>query len=133
MRSVWLVGALALCVVASCASETKRDPVGPWESLDERYCPPDSSLSWENFGDPFFRNWCNGCHLSSIPEDDRREAPIETYFDTLHDVRAQKDIIWEQAGDSNDEMPPVGGPPAEERALLGEWLACGAPREHDLR
>jgi hypothetical protein len=24
-------------------------------------------------------------------------------------------------------MPPAGGPSGEERALLAEWLACGAP------
>jgi hypothetical protein len=32
-----------------------------------------------------------------------------------------------RAADHNVTMPPVGGPEADERSALGEWLACGAP------
>lgn len=40
--------------------------------------------------------------------------------------------IWIRAADQNFSMPPVGPPPEDERALLGEWLACGAPTDAEL-
>jgi hypothetical protein len=48
-------------------------------------------------------------------------------LDTLEDARAWADRIWVRAADHNATMPPVGGPEADERSALGEWLACGAP------
>lgn len=105
---------------------------GPWASLAERPCPEDSSLSYESFGGPFMLNWCNGCHSADLPEGMRQNAPLGVDFNTLEDIRRQADRIWARSGDQNATMPPVGGPPAEERALLGEWLACGAPANADL-
>lgn len=97
-----------------------------WQSLDERPCPPDSILSAENFGGPFMLTYCNGCHSKNLGEGERADAPIATNFDTLGDVRAHAPRIWARAGDHNATMPPYGAPPADERARLGEWLACGA-------
>ena len=99
---------------------------GPWSSFEERSCPPDSFLSFENFGGPYLLDHCKGCHSKAIPEGMRQGAPAGVDFDTIADVRAWAPRIWARAADQNDTMPPVGAPGAEERALLGEWLACGA-------
>lgn len=107
---------------------------GPAEypSLDERPCPEDSILTSEDFGAPFMLTYCTGCHHGSLKEGERAGAPVGVDFDTLAKVRAQADRIWARSGDQNATMPPVGPPPADARARLGEWLACGAPTRDDL-
>jgi hypothetical protein len=111
--------------------ETEGD-LGPWESLEARPCPEDSFLTFENFGAIHLLNYCTGCHSSGLPADQRQGAPLEIVFDGIEDVRAHAPRIWARAGDHNATMPPVGAPSESERALLGEWLACGAPTEAEL-
>ena len=110
------------------------DPIdeGPWESFAERPCPPDSFLTYENFGWPHMLSFCTGCHSSMLPADMRQMAPIEVNFDSVEDVREQAERIWARSGDQHDTMPPVGAAAEDERYLLGEWLACGAPTDDDL-
>jgi hypothetical protein len=103
-----------------------------WNSLEERPCPDDSFLTYENFGGPFILSYCTSCHATRLPADMRQGSPIEVNFDDVEDVRAWADRIWIRAADQNQSMPPVGPPSAEERANLGEWLACGAPTAADL-
>lgn len=105
---------------------------GPWDSFEERPCPPDTFLTFENFGWPFMLTYCNGCHSSMLPADMRQGAPIEMNFDDLDDVRDHAGRIWARSGDQNLTMPPIGPADEEERALLGEWLACGAPTDEEL-
>ena len=114
-------------------TEGDTDPgMGPWSSLDERPCPDDSFLTYESFGGPFMLTYCTGCHHSRLPADQRQGAPIEVNFDDLEAIRARADRIWIRAADDNDSMPPIGAADADERARLGEWLACGAPTDADL-
>jgi hypothetical protein len=101
-------------------------------SFDERPCPPDSGLTWENFGGGYVLSYCTTCHHSALPADMRQLAPIAINFETVELVRAQADRIWARAADQNQTMPPIGAPADEQRALLGEWLACGAPTNADL-
>ena len=115
----------------TAADETAAD-VGPWSSLAERPCPDDSFLTYENFGGPFMLSYCTTCHASRLPADMRQGSPLEVDFDGLDDIRAQADRVWIRAADQNFSMPPVGPPSDEERARLGEWLACGAPTAADL-
>ncbi|MBL4687632.1 MAG: hypothetical protein JKY37_23755 [Nannocystaceae bacterium] len=35
---------------------------GPWDSLEERPCPEDSFVTYENFGWPHMLTFCTGCH-----------------------------------------------------------------------
>jgi hypothetical protein len=98
-----------------------------YTSLGERPCPSKSRLDYENFGGPFFLDWCAGCHSSILDADHRQGAPAAINFDTIDDIRAHSDRIWARAADQNDGMPPIGGPPGALRSELGEWLACGAP------
>lgn len=108
------------------------DDMGPWTSLDERPCPDDSFLTHENFGGPFMLSYCTTCHSSMLPADMRQGSPIDANFDDIDDIREWAPQIWLRAADQNLNMPPVGPPPDEERARLGEWLACGAPTAADL-
>ncbi len=102
-------------------------PQSGWTTLADRPCPSGSDLTYENFGEPFLLTWCTGCHSSNLPASARENAPIAVNFDTVDEVRTQAPKIWLMAGDSNTTMPPAGGPQPEDRTLLGEWLACGAP------
>ena len=55
----------------------------------------------------------------------RQKAPLEVNFDTIEQVREWQIRIAVLAG-TGTMMPPSGGPTGEERALLVEWLDCGA-------
>lgn len=105
---------------------------GPWTSLAERPCPEHNTLSYENFGAPFFLDYCEGCHGSARVAGERQNAPLDAQFDDVAHIRRQAAKIWLKAADDNRAMPPVGGPPPMPRVQLGEWLACGAPTRADL-
>ena len=98
-------------------------------TLADRACPTGTFLTYQNFGAPFFFEYCTGCHSSQIPPDMRQHAPAGVDFETLDDIRASADLIYLRAADGYAIMPPVGGPSPETRVLLGEWLACGAPEQ----
>lgn len=108
-------------------TEAETTTGGEWASLDDRPCPEDSILTYENFGGPFMISQCTGCHHAGLPEGERQMAPLAVNFDTVEAIRAQADRVWARAADQNATMPPAGAPGADERAMLGEWLACGAP------
>ena len=103
-----------------------------WSSLDERPCPDDSDLTWENFGGPFVLTYCTGCHHSELPADVRQNAPYAINLESVELVRTNADRMWARAADQNATMPPAGAAADVERTLLGEWLACGAPTNEDL-
>ncbi len=109
-------GALALGVACSSGDSDARDAV----------CKSEAALTYDNFAGPFLLDWCTGCHSSVLSEGERQEAPVQINFDTLEDIRKHQPRIMERAVHLQN-MPPVGGPTAEERRLLGEWLECGAP------
>jgi hypothetical protein len=96
-----------------------------WLGLADRPCPEESFLDWESFGGPFMLTWCAGCHNAEAG--DRQDAPESVRFDRVEDVRDHLELVYLNAADDNDAMPPIGGPGLAERTLLGEWLACGAP------
>lgn len=116
------------------ASEDESSSGAPpeWMSLDERPCPDDSDLTWENFGGPFVLTYCTGCHHSELPADVRQNAPYAINLESVELVRQNADRMWARAADQNATMPPAGAPGADEREWLGEWLACGAPTNEDL-
>ncbi|HWB78925.1 MAG TPA: hypothetical protein VG755_28380 [Nannocystaceae bacterium] len=112
---------------SSSAGESSSGGEVP-SSVPGRDCPPDSFLDATNFGMPFITTWCTGCHSSDLVGDDERQlAPPEWDFDSLDAIRASVLMVYLNAADEHEDMPPAGGPSAEERALLGDWLACGAP------
>lgn len=114
------------------ASEESTGAPAEWNDLDERPCPDDSDLTWENFGGPFVLTYCTGCHHSELPADVRQNAPYAINLETVELVRQNADRMWARAADQNATMPPAGAAADDERELLGEWLACGAPTNEDL-
>jgi hypothetical protein len=103
------------------------DTTASWEDLAGRPCPEDNALSWENFGGPLMLNWCTGCHSAALPDGQRAGAPVGVDLDTPEAARQWAARIWARSADGNATMPPWGGPDEEDRFLLGQWLACGAP------
>ncbi len=96
-------------------------------SLSRRRCPEGSLLSYENFGAPFFSNYCTGCHSSRlIGPMARRGAPAIFNFDSLAEIQRNSSRIYDSAADTQTRMPPLSGPSHELRQVLGDWLACGA-------
>lgn len=94
--------------------------------LDEFPCPDDSELTYDNFGRPFLDAHCQRCHASDSP--DRGGAPIGITFDSRDQAMRHRERIFVRAAGDNTSMPPgPDDPPAEEREMLAEWLACGAP------
>ena len=122
MRS-WLS---ALLLVAACGTDVRA----PDETATETPVVPDvcdkSYLDYDNFGAPFTLNWCRGCHSSTIPQGQRQKAPMTVNFDTRDDVQTWSERIEALATTDTPTMPPAGGPSAAERALLREWIECGA-------
>ena len=120
-----LVGIAPLCGCGGGGGATEEPR---WGSLVERPCPEESTLTYDNFGGPFLLTWCTSCHGSALEgARDRQRAPAGVDFDDRSRVASFAQRIWERAADDNATMPPAGGVPPEERALLGEWLACGTP------
>ena len=115
----FIVASLAL--VAGCGEATDTE------------CPPDNTLSAQNFGEGFMSNHCTQCHATALKGSARHGAPDDVNLDTLEGVRAKAKDIDKQAGASatvtNTSMPPSGSPAptVDERRQLSQWLACGAP------
>lgn len=107
-------------IAVACSDPVAESSAGPCKSSPE--------LSYESFGGPFFLSWCTGCHSSDLPEGARQNAPLGIDFDSLEAIRGHRALIVERAV-NRAEMPPAGGPSPQERELLAEWLACGAPSE----
>jgi hypothetical protein len=122
LAALWLGAGLAGCGTDGAAGGDHPDPVpGPVPSTCDQ-----SYLDHGTFGEPFLLDWCAGCHSAALPPRMRQNAPLDVNFDTLADVRRFADRITARAAGATPTMPPAGGPSAEERALLTEWIACGA-------
>jgi len=117
---VGLVGALAL---AGCGG--LGDPTGAT-------CPTGSTLTYASFGQAFMTTHCTRCHSAEAA--DRDGAPGGVNFDTVEEIRTRKSDIDRAAGSGPDAtntwMPETNAshpaPTDAERAMLSEWLACGA-------
>ena len=97
------------------------EDTGTLPPVDE--CEDAPLVTWNNFGEGFFIQNCNGCHHSETPH--RYGAPETVIFDTVEDVWAQKSMILFVSGGDDPSMPPQGGSTATEREMLEIWLQCG--------
>ncbi len=101
--------------------------------LTETECPPDSTLTYESFGEGFMASYCTDCHATTKTGAARNGATKDHDFDILAGIRGQAMHIDQAAGigpaAENRFMPPAGEPqPTDaERRQLAEWLSCGAP------
>ncbi len=101
---------------AACDTDT-ASPVAADTS-----CAEGPATSWANFGEGFFRTYCQGCHAASAQ--DRHGAPAAVVFDTTGEVAAWRPAILATATGAAPSMPPAGGVPEDERARLAFWLTC---------
>jgi uncharacterized membrane protein len=129
MRS-WRELAIPLVLASACGTEVspppeRTDDLGDIVPVDPDACES-TYLDYQNFGAPFVTNWCRGCHSSALPDGMRQKAPKDVNFDDEADVRAWAPRIAARAATLTPSMPPAGGPSEEERALLAEWVTCGA-------
>lgn len=116
MRGASLLAVLLLA--GACLADSTPE-------VDEEPCPPASELTYDNFGGPFLDSYCQRCHASAA--DDRNGAPSSITFDDADEVRSHRERIFARAAGDNTSMPPgPDDPPAAERDMLAEWLACGA-------
>ncbi|MBK7535228.1 MAG: hypothetical protein IPI49_07600 [Myxococcales bacterium] len=113
--------ALGALLVTGCA-----DPADQPDDAQPPACET-SYLTYQTFGAPFLTTWCRGCHASALPLDMRQGSPPQINFDDAEAARSQRARILARSVGEAPTMPPAGGPSAAERALLEEWLRCGAP------
>lgn len=122
---IWLVRRLGPLLVA--LSVASLAGCGGDEPDEAALCAEDSALTYDNFGDPFMRDWCTGCHSSDLPVGSRARAPLMVNLDSRADVLLWLERIDVRATGEAATMPPTAGPSEGEKALLAEWLRCGAP------
>lgn len=99
-------------------------------------CPPDNPLTFRSFGAGFLRTWCTGCHSSTLPANDRQDAPEGVDFDGLALFQPHAKEVLERAvleaqkpPESASPMPPAGLVPEADRKRLAQWIECGAPAQ----
>lgn len=121
----------ALVILAACGTpftpppEPGDDDMEIDAGVSAKECET-SYLDYGNFAAAFSADWCRGCHGAAVPEGMRQKAPLDVNFDDLESLRHWNERIRIRATGDAPTMPPAGGPSPEERALLAEWLACGA-------
>jgi uncharacterized membrane protein len=128
-------GALALLAVVlwGCEAEPPAAPQRLTADTPTRaVCPPQQTLTYANFGQPFMARYCLQCHSANLSASRRTAAPLGADYDTREDVLRLAASIdkWAAAGPeaTNRQMPLHDPRPTdEERTQLGLWLACGAP------
>ena len=98
----------AILFLVACTSSGQ--PTG----ISNLSCPPDSTLTYANFGEDSIAANCLSCH--------NRTKPLLT---TQAQIQAEASTILDVAV-YTDAMPRNANMPLPERELLGEWLACGA-------
>jgi uncharacterized membrane protein len=84
-------------------------------------CDTAAVVSWANFADGFFSNYCRACHSAESAY--RYDAPESVNFDTEAEVRDWADRIRARAIDEQD-MPVGGGVYAGDIELLDTYLRC---------
>ena len=80
----------------------------------------ESTLTYATFGEQFMTDYCTDCHAPGA------DNPINPDLDTLATVQAQAGRVDARAGRGLTMPPLEPRPSAEERALLSEWIECGA-------
>jgi uncharacterized membrane protein len=105
-----LRAALVCLVISGCATNSTGVDTA---SIT---CPPDSTLTYENFGQPLVTDQCLSCHATA-------QKPA---LATQAEIQGNRQAILKVAVETT-QMPKGSAMGLDERQLLGEWLACGAP------
>ncbi|MFK7931097.1 MAG: hypothetical protein AB8H79_23120 [Myxococcota bacterium] len=136
MRKYALAVMVGLLVACGDDPENSTDPTddsdtddsGVVESFIEgRDCPPDSPLTYDNFGESLMLSRCAGCHGDAVEEGERLGAPLDVNLTTQAQVQDWLERVYARSADDNVSMPIVDNIDPIDRVRLGDWLACGAP------
>lgn len=95
------------------------------DDTGDSLCAEAPTVTWNNFGDGFLRQSCQGCHASTSAT--RYGAPEAVTFDTVEQAWAWSARILARSGTETPTMPPAGGVEPEDRLLLVYWLTCATP------
>ncbi len=90
--------------------------VGTGIDITALECPPDSTLTYQNYTATWIQDRCLRCHSGQL-------ALRLTSFESV--IANKQDIL--ESTVATTSMPDGLNIPLEERQLLGEWFACGAP------
>src|SRR5215471_3997409 len=60
-------------------------------------CPANSTLTYGNFGEKFFKDYCLRCHSEKVKGDARMNAPADHNFDTLAEIELLANHIDQMA------------------------------------
>lgn len=89
----------------------------------EAVCREEAPLTWENFGNDFLDDKCNGCHSHHHTGDDRSDAPEGVDFDTWEGLLLNAERVHTRAVEDRT-MPPATIVPTLELAMFDEWMRC---------
>ncbi len=89
------------------------------------FCEDAPVVTWNNFGQGFITEACQGCHASNTP--DRYGAPETVVFDTVEVTWQQADRVLARATGDYPTMPPLGGTLQSDVQKLEYWLRCAEP------
>jgi len=108
---------ISAAIVIAGAMATGACDSGSTGAPTKAVCDQTLELTWDTFGQDFLQTYCVRCHQS---------------FNNLGTVQGRSAAIDSAAGAGpaahNTYMPESGmRPSVEERQLLADWIACGAP------
>jgi hypothetical protein len=127
---------LALSALLGCSSGDPAPPAQQRTALETGSTCPDKehpTITYSGWAENFFASYCTRCHSSTLTTSDARSgATPHANWDDLPTIRSYaKEIDSYAAGGPNGVnhiMPPSDPRPTDdERIMLGEFLACGAP------
>ena len=122
--------AVGLALLVACSDDDAPVVLGPKTGST---CPPSSTLTYANFGQPFMEHYCTKCHATALKtKKARMGATLYHDFDVQEKVQNFAEHIDRASAAGPDSintgMPEDDPKPTlAERYMLGEWLACGAP------
>ena len=82
-------------------------------------CPKGTSLTYENFGEPFMLSYCTSCHSSAMSGESRAGAPEQINLDSHNEIVLWRIAIFNNATGrklvvvKKDETKPANSPESE--------------------
>ena len=116
MRSMWAV------LLVACGGASDPIPEEPDVVDTGDFCEGVPTVSYNDFGDGFLTEFCQGCHASTA--ENRYGAPENVTFDTVEQAWAFSERILARAAGDDATMPPAGGVDSDDRTRLVWWLQC---------
>jgi len=97
---------------APAPPQTEIDKLEEWVTCGApAECPPGGTdLTWETFAQPWFQEYCNGCHT------------WEASYSLTYEIR---DVMLQLVLDT--EMPQFGSVPPDDLEKFAEWMLCDSP------